>query len=841
MSERLYLNGELVDMISKPITRKIQIGEIGDVSSRKSSYSYSHNLPRTSRNTRIFDMLGVSGNTSRKPYENIVANYVVDGITLVSNGYVVIDSTGEYFEINIYNGIIDLTERLKGLKLSDLELSDFDHVLTSQGYIDSFSNTEGYIYCIGNFGLGVSSAIKVEEQAPCLYLHTIFQRIFEVAGVNLVGGFFTNNPNYKTEVVTPSKGYTVVDEDFTEESKGSVNTNTLSGFGTSDSPIEENKKFNLSSVGLVGASISNNDILFSVAGRYRLNIVITHSSINTFLNFRAYRNGEVIAYKNLSEGQSPESKSITITVDSGDRISFRVIAVAMTPEEGGSQKYHLSYSISANMNLLLLTGGQLIRVSDYIGDMNQIDFVKDVLHRYGLQLHPIQNSNDYRFRQIEANLSDRDTAEDWTSKYVDQPKENYISNYAQSNIAKYQYTEEIVIPNNDGSFTIDNSNAKAEDTLFTSPFEIPIARGVIGGNDTYLIPIRELDDGVIENTETPLKVMRIKRVDTPISAVLFGEEAPPTADTNIPFLSLENMSMQFFISNYYKAFQSLINSYKQIDILLNLSVIDVYNLDFFKLKYLKQTGRYYYLDSVQHTPNKHSKVTMNEILEFPTNQPPSEIGNYSFNMNHGATKVITVENILTGYVDLELDPPLKVKIIDGFNSDLVMYQNGVELTEETEILLDNLDLEVKDILGGAAGYQKTWSFTIADKGSGQYSSDTGNITGNVIELPNDTPVANAGSNQVKSIDSWSGDLEVQINLDGSQSTDNIGGIVSWQWTVISAPSGSSPSVNQSTNNPWATLFLPNDFSSVGVYTLQLLVIDEYLASDTDTMTVTIQN
>ena len=440
MSERLYLNGELVDMISKPITRKIQIGEIGDVSARKSSFSYSHNLPRTSRNTRIFDMLGVSGNTSRKPYENIVANYVVDGITLVSGGYVVIDSTGEYFEINIYNGIIDLAERLKGLKLSDLELSDFDHILTSTNYINSFSNTEGYIYCIADFGLGSSSSIKVEQQAPCLYVHTIFRRIFEIAGVNLEGGFFDNNQNYLTEVITPSQGYTVLEESFSQDPKGGVDTNTLSNSETSTNPISENRKFSITG-SITGASISSNDIVFSVAGRYTLNMVISHFLTDTYASFRIHKNGQAVSYKSLDENVNQENNSVTIEVEAGDRLSFRLQANAKIPEFTGNDRFHLSYLVSADINLLLLTGGQLIKASDYIGDMNQIDFVKDVLHRYGLALHPIQNSNDYRFRQIERILSERDTAEDWTQKYVDQPKENYISNYAKNNIAKYQYTE----------------------------------------------------------------------------------------------------------------------------------------------------------------------------------------------------------------------------------------------------------------------------------------------------------------------------------------------------------------------------------------------------------------
>jgi len=69
MADSLFLNKIRVDIYEKPITRRIQIGDISDISSRKSSFSYTINLPDTSRNKEVLEMLGVSGNLSRKPYE----------------------------------------------------------------------------------------------------------------------------------------------------------------------------------------------------------------------------------------------------------------------------------------------------------------------------------------------------------------------------------------------------------------------------------------------------------------------------------------------------------------------------------------------------------------------------------------------------------------------------------------------------------------------------------------------------------------------------------------------------------------------------------------------------
>ena len=129
----------------------------------------------------------------------------------------------------------------------------------------------------------------------------------------------------------------------------------------------------------------------------------------------------------------------------------------------------------------------------------------------------------------------------------------------------------------------------------------------------YLIPIWELKDAVVENRETPLKVMEIKRITTNITAKLFDEVTGVSASSNIPFLNLENMSMEYYLTTFYPNFKKMINDYKEVEGEFKLSVIDIYNLNFFRLKFLKQTGQFYYLDTVINTPEKLSKVKMIEI------------------------------------------------------------------------------------------------------------------------------------------------------------------------------------------------------------------------------------
>lgn len=840
MAESLYLNKKKVDIYAETITRKIQIGDIGDIGARKSSFSYTIKIPRTSRNKLVFDMLGVSGNTSRKPYEEVAADYVVDGVYLVTNGIAIIRETGKDYSVNIIDGIRGLSDLLQGKKLEDLPLEDLNHTLTTQNYIDSFQNTEGFIYGIADYGQGASSSLKVERQAPSIYSHTLFRRIFEASGLSLQGEFFTTNKKFLSEVVTPSKGYTVEDVYFSSSSKGGHGSNTLLKYRSSNDFISVNEKFTLTNNSLVGASILNGEILFSVAGTYKLDVSVLYNVFKTYATVRFKINGSIKSSIYLNENDNQADRSLTFSVESGDVISFDISATSSyfyDEVEEDFFRYTLNYSASVTGSLYLLAGGQVIKPIDYIGDMNQIDFIKDVANRYGLLLHPIQNTNEFRFKRIEALLSDTETAEDWTDKFVSLDKENYVSGYAKINRAGFKYPQETVIPTNNGKIEIDNENANQEKTIFTSPFEIPLKAGNIGGFQAYLIPIW---NAAVENLETPLKIMNIERFDTSITAKLFAEVTGITVTESVPFLSLAYIDMQYFLNVFYRNFKGLIENYKKVSLEMNLSVIDIFNADFFKLKYLKQTGRFYYMTSIQNRKGKNSNVEAIEIKEFLGNQPPSQIGDFSFNMQRLATRTITLANLKTGYEDPELDEPLKIKIISGFNSNVLLKQNGVTITSETEINAEDLALTAVETVGGVTDYVEQWVFNISDKGSGQYSEDTGLIIANVLEYTNNPPVANAGED-------FSYDLISPfvyypalsyIVLNGSASYDNTGEIISYFWEIISKPVSGSATFSNA-NSQITNLQVNNDEENVGQWVIRLTVTDEFGATDTDEVTITI--
>jgi len=94
---------------------------------------------------------------------------------------------------------------------------------------------------------------------------------------------------------------------------------------------------------------------------------------------------------------------------------------------------------------------------------------------------------------------------------------------------------------------------------------------------------------------------------------------------------------------------------------------------------------------------------------------------------------------------------------------------------------------------------------------------------------NTTPVANAGADQ-------SAFISDTVTLDGSGSSDADGDALTYAWSLIDSPAGSSASLSDSTAvNPTLTLDLP------GSYVAQLVVNDGAVNSGSDTIIITTEN
>ena len=148
-----------------------------------------------------------------------------------------------------------------------------------------------------------------------------------------------------------------------------------------------------------------------------------------------------------------------------------------------------------------------------------------------------------------------------------------------------------------------------------------------------------------------------------------------------------------------------------------------------------------------------------------------------------------------------------------------MYTSGWDFGDGTT---ESGSLTLTHIYSTKGDY--TVTLTVTDE-NGLATSDTLMVTVN-----NRAPVADAGPDQVLS------KIGQVVTLDGSQSYDEDGDPLTYQWTLFSIPSGSAAALTGSTT---ATPTFKSDKN--GEYKVQLVVNDGTLSSEVDTVTLSFLN
>ena len=133
-------------------------------------------------------------------------------------------------------------------------------------------------------------------------------------------------------------------------------------------------------------------------------------------------------------------------------------------------------------------------------------------------------------------------------------------------------------------------------------------------------------------------------------------------------------------------------------------------------------------------------------IQDKTNLPPNQIGNIQKTIDYNTVHTFTYDNFITEtnplYNDPEGDEPYKLKIVDYPNSSHQIQLNGIEISEDDEILFTdivngNLTFVFDNSIITRDGY--TFKFKISDEGSEQFSTGIGTCQMNVRPKKNEPP------------------------------------------------------------------------------------------------------
>lgn len=788
--EELWLNGIKMDLYPNSVRNTFQINNIAELKDRQANYSNRIKLPPTPNNIEALESFKIIGSNSRIVYSRIEARYIVQGYELISKGTAIIPESDFDISVIVYSGNSGLFNSIKGFRVNTLPFEDLNHILDISVWENSLNNSEGYIYALADFGYYPESQfVEVSRQAPSLFMHTIWDKILTEAGFTYSGDVF-QNADFLTEVIPPKFGYSVENSTVTETDEG---TSTAPNLTIEEGPFSNQtfivKTFELS--GSLGPDITRegNNVRSNFTGTLRISLDYVYSITTGRADVILVKNGNDNIIDFLDQG-SPQSFVYEIAVETGDLLRFDLRGV--TQDNGIFHTVNVTSSLSVSFSKL--DGGLYIDFNKIAINDLRSDFLKDVMQRYGI-IYRQTSDTHYEFKQLEELLNDRDNAEDWSEKLSSLGKEKYkIGRYGQKSEASYRY-EENVEAHKDGSFFVDDQTLPEEVTIFSSIFTISeLSSERVDGNQLRALRVWEPDfDGntlvEVKNVEDKSRIFRVQFINSNFDAQFILPGSTTTIDGPTPFLSLEKIDMAFYLSNFYPGVSRLLNRAKLQSAEFVLTVEDAYNLDFFRLKYLKQTGQYYYLNKVSNfREGRISNVELVQSNGLTFNSPPTILGSNSFSIPHGSNKVLSLadfKNTTPAYFDPEFDEVEEVRILSFGNSDIKIRVNGVVITSQTDIPASNFSVEIDDLGTDTDEHSASFAFAIKDSGSGSFSTVEGSIDVTVFEKVNEPPSAFAGiDRQILHPGNTPGDYA--ITLEGS-GTDPEGGSLAYSWQVLGAP------------------------------------------------------
>jgi hypothetical protein len=240
---QLEVGGDLQILITR------QIADIREPEKRTSDWSKSFTLPGTKVNNKFFNAFFEVGKSTIGGNIQQISDFKVNKkaqCTIIANGMeqlrgflrlteVTVKGTNDIeYVCTVHGETADLFTNIKDLKLSDLDFSEYNHVLNRTNVINSwdteiivdgtgvtFEKGRGYVYAQmfpkrETKGYN-SNEWSVADHTPCLYAKTVVDKIFENQGYSYTGDSFFNSVRFKNLIIPYTNyGFKVSDADVTD-------------------------------------------------------------------------------------------------------------------------------------------------------------------------------------------------------------------------------------------------------------------------------------------------------------------------------------------------------------------------------------------------------------------------------------------------------------------------------------------------------------------------------------------------------------------------------------------------------------------------------------------------
>jgi len=649
-TERLYFNGQLVELPNGvQISTNYQIATFKNLEDFQISFTNTITIPSTEKFINILRGYGIEGVQTTAPYRINRVTYYRNGVLQFENASAIITSYDQSFKINIYFQNNALFEIIDGLKISDLQLSQFNHQLNLSKYNELL--VDGVLsYPLANYGVQEDEEILFEYQVPAIKTSYLWNKIFADNGFSYVYKGRGNRPDFNPFLseewndarLTFDQGIQPNTKEELEEIDFSVSGRAQNQFDFVQSDIPFEVFFGL------GFDTQRNDSNMYVNGLNGASVF----AVNEENYYKIQLGGDVIAadiqecrlevLKNgiffteiatIEQGVSQFSFDERLFLTDGDELLFQFRCT--------NQESNQTIDLNCDINIEIKVDNQFrnINLSEYFNKIGQKEFIKNLANKFGLVFRQVGTVYEFiSFKELLtpfANYQSFDALkpvnfvfDDWSDKFNNLVKQEtkLSKNWKKRNSLQYKYINE---NDNfaDSEILIDDQTLENEGTILNSLFFAPRNSNIsLPEGRLKRIPLYEVEEEGPKVSKPGAFFITTKKVEGTFKYKQVGAN-PRTYNGQFQIANFKGLSF-VELKNKWIQLQSILTRTEKIEAELKLNELDIQSLNWFKLKYIKQLGGLYYLNKINNFTNNETTV-----CELTKVRPFEQIGEFNDDFN----------------------------------------------------------------------------------------------------------------------------------------------------------------------------------------------------------------
>lgn len=601
--------------------------EVGNPKSVKTPATRTIKIPKTSHNRRTYQHLGIVGGENTFAYEQVDAKIISEGVSIFWKAKQLVKDSTFFYSAIFKEGVGNFFDEIEGKSIRDIDFSDLVETWNITNIIAANTNTEGVIYPVIDFGLGLNHPdyVAAQELLPAVFFHTILERIFD----QTYNASLSKDYKLQAEVLT-NTDYLSMLVPLVEQNITQVVLDNMEAYGedTSDitsfpdiisfdktgsfDPIPVIKTTDLQIV-QSGATVTRDvynvlsDGIYSFTADVRTNM--TSGTMTAIL----FQNTTQLDSASITLSGVTTLTSTDINCSDGDFIFVEVrqsvgVGEVKTPctfectsADVETIGYDLTYPVATNLP-----------------DISQVDFIKEWMSFFALLPDYDIKTNTCIFRQF-SEITDKvgtSDVNDLSEKIVkDSVTNDYnfkslgvVNNFKWSNDSK----DSISSGTGESSFTLVGQNYTGEKDFVKSLFSNSKTRFVFSQLTTSVPSINvfslDEDDARIRTEDFAQRIFLLDR--TAITLDYSDDDGSTTTQetTDIPLVNI--LGWSDFQTNHYTEYIAALNSPDTPNISLTLSIRDFLNIDIYRPFYINELKGYYFGYDLEFLPNNISKLKL---------------------------------------------------------------------------------------------------------------------------------------------------------------------------------------------------------------------------------------